>query len=99
MLTSLDFWRGLLKLLMCVGFLIIPIGPVARMQNEGFGDSPGPISISNYWQAVSWILVPLGGTVVILSAIALFVVDSIARTREHDATHSGNVTYSGERPV
>jgi hypothetical protein len=83
-LKSLYFWRGILKLLMWVGFLVIPIGPVARMQNEGFGDSPGPISISNYWQTVSWILVPLGGTIVILSGIALFVVDCIVRTREYD---------------
>jgi hypothetical protein len=92
-LKSLYFQRGFLKLLMSVGFLIIPIGPIARMQNEGFGDSPGPISVSNYWTAVSWILVPLGSTIVILSGIALFIVDCIARTREYDEIHAG------ERPV
>ena len=42
--------RPMLKMLMVVGFVLMLIGPVARIANEGFGDVPGPIEKSDYWQ-------------------------------------------------
>lgn len=60
---------------MVVGFVLIPIGPLARIRNEGFGDEPGPIEVSDYWQQVSYVFIPLGITIIILTGIALVVVD------------------------
>jgi hypothetical protein len=67
--------RPLLKMLMVVGFALIPIGPIARVRNEGFGDQLGPIELTNYWQQVSYVLIPLGISIIILAGIALVVVD------------------------
>ena len=67
--------RPMLKMLMVVGFVLIPIGPIARVRNEGFGDEPGPIGVSNFWQQVSYVLIPLGISLIILAGIALVVVD------------------------
>lgn len=67
--------RRLLKFVMVVGFALMPIGPCARASNEGFGDPPGPIEVSNRWQRISYVLVPLGGLIVIGGAIGLMIVD------------------------
>ncbi len=67
--------RRMLKIVMVFGFVLITIGPIARVRNEGFGEEPGPIAISNYWQQVSYVLFPLGISIIILVGIALVVVD------------------------
>ncbi len=67
--------RPVLKLLIAVGFLLLPIGPIARVGNEGFGDAPGPIEVSSYWQQMSHVLIPLGISLIVLAGIALVVVD------------------------
>lgn len=51
------------------------IGPIARFRNEGFGDEPGPIDVSNYWQQVSYVLIPLGISIIILTGLALVLID------------------------
>lgn len=67
--------RPMLKVLMVFGFVLMPIGPLARFRNEGFGDEPGPIDVSNYWQQVSYVLIPLGISIIILAGIALAIID------------------------
>ena len=67
--------RTMLKILMLVGFVLMPIGPIARVRNEGFGEEPGPIDVSNYWQQVSYVLIPLGISLIILAGIALVIID------------------------
>lgn len=69
--------RVVLKLMLLFGIHIIPIGPIARMNNEGFGDPPGPISVSDYWQRVSYILMPLGAVLAVGSGIVLFILDTL----------------------
>jgi hypothetical protein len=68
--------RSVVKFLLLFGVLLILIGPIARMNNEGFGDSPGPISVSDYWQRVSYILMPLGAVLAVGSGIILFILDT-----------------------
>ncbi len=53
----------------------MPIGPCARANNEGFGGPPGSIQVSNYWQRVSYILIPTGAGIAFLAAVALVVID------------------------
>jgi hypothetical protein len=60
---------------MAIGFLLIPVGPIARMNNEGFGDAPGPVQVSDYWERVSYILIPTGGGIAILAAVLLLIFD------------------------
>jgi len=60
---------------MLAGFALMPIGPCARVNNEGFGDPPGPIEVSNQWQRVSYVLVPLGACMAIGAAIGLVIMD------------------------
>lgn len=67
--------RRLLKFLMVAGLAIMPIGPCARISNEGFGDPPGPILISQQWQRISYVLIPMGALVTIGAGIALVVID------------------------
>ena len=67
--------RPMLKALMVVGCVLMPIGPIARFRNEGFGDEPGPIDVSNYWQQVSYVLIPLGISIIIFAGIALVIID------------------------
>lgn len=67
--------RPVLKAVILIGLLIIPIGPCARAGNEGFGGPPGPIQVSDYWQQVSYILIPAGAGIAFLAAVALVVID------------------------
>jgi hypothetical protein len=67
--------RSLLKSLMIAGVLLMPIGPCIRASNEGFGDPPGPIQLSQRWQRISYVLIPLGALVVIAAGIGLVIVD------------------------
>jgi len=67
--------RPILKATIAFGIMMIPIAPIARMSNEGFGDAPGPIQVSDYWQRASYILMPLGGGIAILAGFLLVIVD------------------------
>ena len=69
------FARGLLKALIVAGMLVIPVGPCARISNEGFGDPPGPIARSRYWQRVSYVLIPVGAALAVGAAVALVILD------------------------
>ncbi len=52
--------RWVLIATLLLGLVLIPLGPVARVLNEGFGDNPGFSSASEHWQRVSYLLIPLG---------------------------------------
>lgn len=67
--------RPILKAILVIGLVLIPIGPIARMNNEGFGDPPGPMQVSAYWQRVSYILMPTGGGIAFLAAVLLVIID------------------------
>ncbi|MBD3672336.1 MAG: hypothetical protein HUJ26_02315 [Planctomycetaceae bacterium] len=67
--------RIFLKLVMMTGIVLMPIGPCNRISNEGFGDAPGPIATSRYWQQVSYILIPTGAVIAIGAGICLVIVD------------------------
>ena len=53
----------------------MPIGPCAKVANEGFGDSPGPLAVSQRWQMISYVLMPLGAFIAIGAGIALVIFD------------------------
>ena len=72
--------RLLLIVMMAIGLLLLPIGPLARIRNEGFGDAPGPADVSAYWQKVSYVLIPLGAGIAIVSGTLLAVVDRSTNT-------------------
>ncbi len=67
--------RTLLKCVMIIGFMLMPIGPCARNSNENMGGPPGPIAISNRWERISYVLIPLGGLIVIAGAVGLVIID------------------------
>lgn len=67
--------RLILSSAIAIGMILMVIGPLARLRNEGFGDSPGPVQVSKKWQQVSYILMPTGAAISIISATALFVID------------------------
>ena len=67
--------RLTLKVLMVAGIALMPIGPCARMSNEGFGDPPGPIQVSLWWQRVSYVLIPLGALLTIGAGVGLVIID------------------------
>ena len=67
--------RTFLKLVMVMGIVLMPIGPCNRMSNVGFGDAPGPIRTSRYWEQVSYILIPTGAVIAIGAGISLVIVD------------------------
>ena len=67
--------RPILKAMMAIGVALIPIGPIARMNNEGFGDPPGPIQVSDYWERVSYVLMPIGGGIAFFAAVLLMIID------------------------
>lgn len=67
--------RFLLIAMIAIGLLLIPIGPLARIRNEGFGDAPGPAGVSAYWQKVSYVLIPLGAGIAIVAGALLAIAD------------------------
>ena len=67
--------RSILKTTMAIGFLLMLVGPIARMNNEGFGDPSGSIQVSNYWERASYILIPTGAGIAILAAVLLVMID------------------------
>lgn len=79
--VHLPWLRPMLKVLMVVGFVLMLIGPVARIGNEGFGDVPGPIGDSDYWQQVAYVLIPAGISVILLAGLALVVADRRRRQK------------------
>lgn len=72
--------RLLLIVMMAIGLLLLLIGPLARIRNEGFGDTPGPTDVSAYWQKVSYVLIPLGAGIAIVSGILLAIFDRSTNT-------------------
>ena len=66
--------RYLLTALIVIGLIIILIGPIARMMNEGF-DPPGPLHVSVYWQRASYVLMPLGAAIAVIAGVLLVIVD------------------------
>ena len=60
--------RILLISIIVAGIALMIAGPIMRVSNEGFGDIPGPISVSNHWQRLSYILVPIGAGVSIVAS-------------------------------
>lgn len=74
--------RPILKTLMIVGLLTMIAGPVARISNEGFGDPPGPIQFSDFWQRMSYILIPAGASLTVICGLILVILD--ARRRGND---------------
>lgn len=67
--------RSLLKSLLIAGVLLMPIGPCIRAQNEGFGGPPGPMEVSQRWQKISYVLIPLGAFLAIAAGTGLVIVD------------------------
>jgi len=67
--------RVLLKSAIVAGVLLIPVGPCARLMNEGFDGPPGPIAVSHRWQRISYVLIPLGAGLALVAGVALVVID------------------------
>ncbi|APZ94589.1 hypothetical protein Fuma_04221 [Fuerstiella marisgermanici] len=87
--------RLILKVTIAIGIMLIPIGPIARAYNEGFGDPPGPIHVSNYWERVSYTLMPTGVAIAILAAVLLMVIDHRSTGRLHGRCQNDSERQDG----
>jgi len=67
--------RAILKLIMILGFLLLPVAPLARVMNEGFGDAPGPAEISHDWQQTAFLLMPAAITLILIAGVLLVWLD------------------------
>lgn len=67
---------------MVAGLAIIPIGPCARISNEGVGDPPGPILVSQRWQTISYVVIPIGALVALGAGIGLVFIDRQLGSKE-----------------
>jgi hypothetical protein len=85
--------------MMTIGFLLIPVGPIARMNNEGFGDAPGPIQVSDYWEGVSCVLIPSGGAIALLAAVLLMLYDRNQSRSGRSSTSCDNPTVLQDSSV
>lgn len=71
-----DDMRTFLKLLIVIGMLVFLFGPCMRISNEGFGGPPGSLAVSRMWTQISYVLMPVGAAVAIVSAVCLWRHDS-----------------------
>ena len=61
--------------LMAVGFGVLLIGPMMQVHYQGIGDKPISFELSDAWQRASYVLMPIGASIVVLAGIVLAVID------------------------
>ena len=66
---TVEIVRRVLAVAMVVGLLLLPIAPIARVLNEGFGDDGGPVHVSLYLQRMSYVLIPVGVVMIVSAGI------------------------------
>ena len=70
-----SIFRRCVLVLLFLGIAIMPIGPCMVVSNEGFGDPPRAIEISDRWKRLTYVLLPIGAAIAIGSGIVLVILD------------------------